>query len=72
MAQAMQIAHEALNVEEGLPKHDDTFFCLGAGIAIISSRDGQWTFSFASKEKGQRFVIVSMYGVPAVRKDLEY
>ena len=69
LAQAMQIAHEALNLEEELPKDDDTFYCLGTGIAITSSRDGDWTFSFGSKEKGQRWVIVDLDGIAAVRKE---
>jgi hypothetical protein len=69
LSQAMQIAHEALNFEEGLPKDDDTFYCLGGGLAITSSRDGDWTFSFGSKEKGQRWVIVDLDGIASVRKE---
>ena len=69
LGQAMQIAHEALNFEEGLSKDDDTFYCLGTGIAITSSRDGDWTFSFGSKEKGRRWVIVDLDGIAAVRKE---
>jgi len=69
LVQAMQIAHEALNFDEGLPKDDDTFYCLGTGIAITSSKDGDWTFSFGSKEKGRRWVIVDLDGIAAVRKE---
>ena len=69
LAQAMQIAHEALNLSEGLPKNDDSFYCLGTNIAITSSRDGDWTFTFGSKENGQRWVIVDLDGMAAVRKE---
>ena len=69
LVQAMQIAHEALNMEESLPKDDDTFYCLSTGIAITSSRDGDWTFAFGSKEHGERWVIVDLDGVAAVRKE---
>jgi hypothetical protein len=72
LAQAMQIAHETLNMNEGLPKDDDTFYCLGGGIAITSSRDGDWTFSFGSKENGQRWVIVDLDGVAAVRNEPQF
>ena len=69
LVQAMQIAHEALNFDEGLPKDDETFYCLGTGIAITSSRDGDWTFRFGSKDKGPRWVIVDLDGIAAVRKE---
>jgi len=65
LVQATQIAHEALNFGEGLPKDDDTFYCLGTGIAITSSRDGDWTFRFGSEEKGVRWVIVDLDGAAA-------
>jgi hypothetical protein len=69
LAQAMQIGREALIASEGLPKDDETFYCLGGGIAITSSKDGDWTFTFGSKENGQRWVIVDLDGVTSVQKD---
>ena len=69
LTQAMRIAHEALNLEEGLPKDDETFYCISGGLAITCSRDGDWTFRFGSKENGERWVIVDLDGMAAVRKE---
>jgi hypothetical protein len=70
LSQALQIAREALNANEGLPAGDETFYCLGGGIAITSSKDGDWTFSFGSKENGRRWVVVDLDGhVWEIRKD---
>ena len=69
LTHALQIAHEALNMEEGLPKDDETFYCINGGLAITCSRDGDWTFRFGSKENGERWVIVDLDGIVAVRKE---
>ena len=69
LTQAMQIAHEALNMQEGLAKDDETFYCISGGLAITCSRDGDWTFRFGSKENGERWVIVDLDGIAAVRKE---
>jgi hypothetical protein len=69
LSRAMEIAQDTLNTNEGLPKDDDTFYCLGGSIAITSSNEGDWSFTFGSKEKGQRWVIVKFNGQARVRKD---
>src|SRR5882762_5620049 len=62
LPQAMQLAHEAVNVQEGLATKDEKFYCIDASLAVATSKDGDWTFIFGSKESGERWVIVDFDG----------
>jgi hypothetical protein len=72
LPQAMKLASEALNAKEGLPAQDPTFYCLNSWLAITTSKDGDWTFRFGSKESGERLVIVDLDGRVDVRKDAPF
>jgi hypothetical protein len=69
LAQAMQLAHESLNAQEGLDAGDDKFYCISAMLAITTSKDGDWTFRFGSKEGGQRWVIVDFERRVEIRQE---
>ena len=66
LPQAIVLARDALNKQEDLPAYDDRFYCLGASLATTTSKDGDWTFTFGSKENGKRWVIVDLDGVYSV------
>ena len=69
LSKAMQIAHEKLNAQEGLLAEDDKFYCIRAMLAITESKDGDWTFTFGSKEGVQRWVIVDFEGLVEIRQE---
>ena len=69
MSQALRLAHERLNAQENLPIGADKFYCIGAMLAITTSQDGDWTFTFGSKEGIQRWVVVDFDGQVAVRQE---
>jgi hypothetical protein len=62
LSQALQLAHEKLNAQEGLSATDDSFYCIGATLAITTSKDGDWTFRFGSKEGVVRCVVIDLDG----------
>jgi hypothetical protein len=68
LLRAMQIAHDALNMQEGLSKSDEKFYCIDAVLAVTSSKDGDWTFTFGSKQSGRRWAIVDFDGRVTVSK----
>lgn len=71
--EAMTLAHVRLNMEEGLSPTDDRFYCIGAELAITTSKDGDWTFTFGSKEGVVRYVVVDLDGnVETRREHYEY
>src|SRR6266404_1288865 len=65
---AMQLAHEALNKQEGLASKDEKFYCIDATLSVTISKDGDWTFIFGSKENGERWVVVDLDGRVTVSK----
>ena len=69
LSQAMQLAHERLNAQEELPAGVDKFYCIGAMLAITTSKEGDWTFTFGSKEGVQRWVIVNFDGEVEIREE---
>src|SRR6266849_2309470 len=68
LAQAMQLAHDTVNMQEGLATRDEKFYCIDATLAVTTSKDGDWTFMFGSKESGERWVIVDFDGRVTVSK----
>ena len=68
LPQAMQLAHKAINMQQGLSTKDEKFYCLDATLAITTSKDGDWTFIFGSKESGERWVTVDFDGRVTVSK----
>jgi hypothetical protein len=68
LPQALQLAHEAVNMQEGLSMKDEKFYCIDAALAVTTSRDGDWTVIFGSKESGERWVIVDFDGRVTVSK----
>ena len=67
LPRAMQLAHDALNAREGLSTNDNKFYCIDAALAVTTSKDGDWTFTFGSKASGERWVIVDLDGRVDVR-----
>jgi hypothetical protein len=52
MVQGLQIAQGSLGKDAG------NFYCVGASLAITYSKDGDWTYRFASKGGKYKWVIV--------------
>jgi hypothetical protein len=48
---------------------DNKFYCIRAMLAITTSKDGDWTFTFGSKEGVQRWVIVDFEGRVEIRQE---
>lgn len=69
LSQALKLAHERLNAQEKLPVGDDKYYYIGAMLAITTSKDGDWTFTFGSKEGIQRWVVVDFDGQVVVRQE---
>ena len=68
LSRAVQLAHEAVNLQEGLARNDEQFYCIDAALAVTTSKDGDWTFTFSSKENGERWAIVDFDGRVTVSK----